>query len=301
MPELQVGIALSSETRLVASPSIQPDGIFLHPMAIMEAPMIETSSQKHISTPLSDEQVAEYRRDGHLTIPEVFSSATMEKAIEDACAWGEEMQASWTEQQQAWFMEHVGTPDSQLRKLDNPVYHREVFRRLASSPDLVGIVEQLIGPGVTVFFSQVFFKSPEVGGPKPLHQDNFYFRPDDNDAMVTVWIALDEATRENGCLYYGNGSHLGEMLPHSAPPEEPFNLQISKEIVSDQCMTPAPVPRGGISFHHGLTLHQSSSNRSSHWRRATAMHFLRNDTKLVSPPLEYDLNLAVQISKASGG
>jgi len=60
--------------------------------------------------------------------------------------------------------------------------------------------------------------------------------------MVTVWIALDEATCENGCLYYGNGSHLSEMLPHSAPPKEPFNLQVSKEVVSDQCMTPAPVP-----------------------------------------------------------
>ena len=95
------------------------------------------------------------------------------------------------------------------------------------APALVEAVEQLIGEGVTLFFSQVFCKPPEVGGPKPVHQDNFYFAPSDTDALLTTWIALDAATEENGCLYYGLGSHHEPVLEHTAPEDAPFNLQVS--------------------------------------------------------------------------
>ena len=50
---------------------------------------------------------------------------------------------------------------------------------MARSQALVSLVEALIGPGVSVYFSQIFFKPPEGGGPKPAHQDNFYFGPTD--------------------------------------------------------------------------------------------------------------------------
>ena len=63
-------------------------------------------------------------------------------------------------------------------------------------PALVALVEQLIGPGVSVYFSQIFFKPPEGGGPKPAHQDNFYFGPTDPEGMVTAWIALDDALQQ---------------------------------------------------------------------------------------------------------
>ncbi len=167
---------------------------------------------------------------------------------------------------------------------------------MAKHPDVVAMVEQLIGSGVSVFFSQVFMKPPEVGGPKPVHQDNFYFGPDDQDATLTVWIALDNATVENGCLYYGDGSNLREVLDHFAPEDEPFNLQVPEGIMEQFEMTPAPVPSGGISFHHGNTLHQSSNNTSQRPRRAVAFHYLRNDAKLVQPGLPYDLDIVVKIT-----
>ena len=44
--------------------------------------------------------------------------------------------------------------------------------------------------------------------------------------MVTAWIALDDATLENGCLYFGEGSNLGPVYAHVAPADEPFNLQL---------------------------------------------------------------------------
>ena len=129
-----------------------------------------------------------------------------------------------------------------------------------------------------------------------MHQDNFYFAPSDTDALLTTWIALDEATEENGCLHYGLGSHREPVLEHTAPEDAPFNLQVSADAAKKYPMTSAPVPRGGVSIHHGNTLHQSSANRSAHPRRAVTFHFLRNDAKLVDPALPYDPTHAMKIS-----
>ncbi len=244
---------------------------------------------------LTESQLSTFQETGHLTVEDVFTQEEIAKALHDIELWSEEFLAQMSEEQRRWFLEGGGTAQT-LRKLDNPAYHREQFQQMAKHPDVVAIVEQLIGSGVSVFFSQVFMKPPEVGGPKPVHQDNFYFGPNDLDATLTVWIALDEATIENGCLFYGDGSNQREVLEHFAPEDEPFNLQVPADLMKQFEMTPAPVPSGGISFHHGNTLHQSSSNTSQRPRRAVAFHYLRNDAKLTKPGLPYDLDIVVKVS-----
>ena len=158
------------------------------------------------------------------------------------------------------------------------------------------IVERMIGPGVSVYFSQVFFKPPEGGGPKPAHQDNFYFGPNDEEGVVTAWIALDDATLENGCLHYGEGTHLGPVYPHEAPADEPYNLQLPAALLARQPMQPAPVRRGGVSFHHGNTFHHSGPNLSTRWRRAVALHYVNHTTFFEHPALPYDHALKLRVS-----
>jgi phytanoyl-CoA hydroxylase len=245
---------------------------------------------------LNSEQLNTFRQTGHVTVPSVFSAADVRAAVADIETWSDEFLARISDEQKDWFLEKGMGANAQLRKLDNPVFHREWFQRMAKHARLVEIVEQIVGPGVSVFFSQVFMKPPEGGGPKPVHQDNFYFGPDDPDATLTVWIAIDDATVENGCLYYGDGSHQHSVIDHVAPPDEPFNLQVSADQMNGFTMTPAAVPSGGISFHHGNTLHQSSANTSPRPRRAVAMHYLRNDARLVSPTLAYDDAMNVRIT-----
>lgn len=237
-----------------------------------------------------------YRQLGHLTVPAVFTDAQTLAAVEDVQAWGEQMLADMPSEQRAWYVDGGVTARTVLRKLDNPHHQRPIFREMAAHPPLVEAVESLIGPGVSVYFSQIFFKAPEGGGPKPAHQDNFYFGPNEEDGVVTAWIALDDATLENGCLYYGQGSHLGPVYPHVAPPGEPFNLQLPVELVARQPMTPAPVRRGGVSFHHGNTFHQSAPNLSSRWRRACALHYVNHRTFFERPALPYDQALRMKIT-----
>ena len=245
---------------------------------------------------LSESERTLYRHAGHITVPGLFSSQQTEAVVRDIEQWGEAFLADLPASQRAWYVDGGVSARTVLRKLDNPHHHRHVVRQLAAAPALVDVVESLIGPGVSVYFSQIFFKPPEGGGPKPAHQDNHYFGPNDSEGVVTAWVALDDATLENGCLYFGNGSNQGPVYPHIAPADEPYNLQLAPDILSRQPMSPAPVLRGGVSFHHGNTFHQSGPNLSPHWRRACALHYVNAGTFFAHPALPYDDTLKLRIS-----
>ncbi len=237
-----------------------------------------------------------YRADGHVTVPGVFTRERMDEAIAEVERWGREVVERLSDKERAWYLDQGAAMKGVLRKLDNPHAQRPFFRELAADPDLVALVERLAGKGVSVYFSQIFFKPPQGGGPKPAHQDNFYFGPSDPEGVVTAWIALDDADEENGCLRYGRASHRGPILPHAAPADRPYDLQIAEEEVAKLDMRPAPVPKGGVSFHHGGTVHRSADNRSTRWRRACALHYVRNDVIFESPALPYDQSLVLRIT-----
>ena len=245
---------------------------------------------------LTESDRAIYRHLGHLTVPGLLDARATEALIDDIQTWGEQFLADLPREQRAWYLDGGVTARNVLRKLDNPHHHRDAVRQLARLPALVELVEALIGPGVSVYFSQIFFKPPEGGGPKPAHQDNFYFGPNDLEGVVTAWIALDDATLENGCLYFGDGTNRGPVYGHIAPKDEPYNLQLPAEILALQPMSPAPVMRGGVSFHHGNTFHQSGPNRSTRWRRACALHYVNAQTFFEHPALPYDKALQLRVS-----
>lgn len=245
---------------------------------------------------LSAAQMQTFADLGHLTTTGIFDDDDMDRITAEAMAWADETLGNISAMDEHWYLD-TGATGRHLRKLDDPVHFRPAFRELAGTPALVEAVEQLIGGrGLTVYFSQIFFKPPEGGGPKPIHQDNFYFGPSDPDGMVTAWIAMDDATIENGCLYFGEGSHKQGIIEHVAPLDEPFNLQLSEEDTAKAVMTATPVPRGGVSFHHGITLHGSGDNLSTSWRRAVAFHYVRNGVTFVTPAWTFDPEMAERIS-----
>ena len=244
---------------------------------------------------LRQDQLDTYRTAGHLTVDEVFTGAEIDAAVADATTWAEAELAVLKAEDEAWYIDGGVKDRKVLRKLDNPVAQRGAFEYIARNTALTAVVRQLIGDGLRVYFSQFFFKSPGGGGPKPVHQDNYYFGPNNPNGMVTAWIALDDADVENGCLFYGDGSHLNGILGHVAPPGEPFNLLIPEEVAGKVAMTPAPVRRGGVSFHHGTVLHQSSDNHSERPRRACAIHYANASTVLQSSTLPYDETMFVTI------
>jgi hypothetical protein len=81
----------------------------------------------------------------------------------------------------------------------------------ATDPGLLDLVEQVLGPDVILWGSQVFCKPARTGRTIPWHQDGQYW-PIRPIATCSVWIALDDATPENGCMRYVPGSHAAGSL-----------------------------------------------------------------------------------------
>ncbi len=243
----------------------------------------------------NERQLRDFQQTGHVTIDHLFDASTIQTALDDLAIWSREFLAALRTEDREWFLEHNTQTTKLLRKLDHPAFHRESFRKLATHACLTPLIHQLIGSDCHLFFSQVFMKPPEAGSPKPIHQDNFYFGPDNLDATLTVWVALDDATLTNGCLHYGD-RHQTAVLPHFAPEGEPYNLQIAPDHFDLKQMIPAPIASGGVSFHHGNTPHFSAANQSKSSRRAVAFHYLRNDATLIHSGLDYDPAMRMDLS-----
>ena len=85
--------------------------------------------------------------------------------------------------------------------------HRDsVFAEFATNRAVTDLVADLIAPNLDCFLSQFIFKNPGAWG-QPWHQDSFYFPFDPPRPIVGVWLAVTEATLENGCLHVLPGSH----------------------------------------------------------------------------------------------
>ncbi|MEO6363033.1 MAG: hypothetical protein ABIO71_07370, partial [Caldimonas sp.] len=108
--------------------------------------------------------LAYYRHHGHVTVNGVFAATEADAVIADIEAWGTSFLAELPEAQRAWYVDGGVQARTVLRKLDNPHAHRPAVQALARDGRLVGLVEQFLGAGVSVYFSQIFFKPPEGGG-----------------------------------------------------------------------------------------------------------------------------------------
>lgn len=176
-------------------------------------------------------------------------------------------------------------PLDELRKINNTVTFDELFRSVAHGERVLDLVESLIGPDIYLHADQTFVKPPMQGSAKAYHQD-FASWPHlpPPDGHVTVWIAMDDATLENGCLRYLRGSHKLGLLPVEHVPR-------LVEEMGPEAEVPVEVPAGGAIFHHGLAMHASGANQTSRRRRGWALHYMPSsvyDLRPLEPMPGYD-------------
>ncbi len=122
--------------------------------------------------------------------------------------------------------------------------------------------------------SMLFVKGPEMPG-QAWHQDERYI-PTRDRTLVGAWIAIDDATVDNGCLWVVPGSHRdGYMYPtraHDRPDEYDSSDQAFG--FDDAAGIPVEVAAGSVVFFNGYLLHRSSKNRTTGFRRALVNHYL---------------------------
>ena len=150
------------------------------------------------------------------------------------------------------------------------------FLNYARDPNILDMVAQVIGPDI-ILWNSSFFAKPAVNGKKtPWHQDGEYWplRP---LATCTVWLAIDEATVENGCLKFMPGSHKRkELRPHRTNKDPNFTLhqELLESEYDDDKAVPLELEAGQMSLHDVYLLHGSEANDSGKPRRGMTMRFM---------------------------
>ena len=156
--------------------------------------------------------------------------------------------------------------------------HRDpIFERFAERADLLDRVESILGPDLDCFLSQFIFKNPGAMG-QPWHQDSYYF-PFDRQPQVGAWLAVTEATLENGCLHVLPGSHREPIHTH-IPDRRPDANYGYVEIVDHDMSASVPVlmEPGDLLLFHSFLMHRSTDNVSSGIRAAMVYHYAQAGT-----------------------
>ena len=155
----------------------------------------------------------------------------------------------------------------------------EIFHQLLFHPPLLSIVACLIGPNIQLFHDQALYKPAQIGGPVPWHQDNGYWQCEPAN-LVSIWLALDDADTENGCMNVIPGSHLVEPSDHSRAKHSGQDLPALLSVdVNEDYGVSVPLKSGFGMVHHCLTLHQTNPNGSDRDRRAIVIHYMPVGTK----------------------
>ncbi|BCW98145.1 MAG: hypothetical protein KatS3mg024_0972 [Armatimonadota bacterium] len=155
--------------------------------------------------------------------------------------------------------------------------------RLVSEPGLLDIAEQFIGPDIALFASHYISKPPFDGQPVLWHQDGSYW-PLEPMEVVTLWLAVDESTPENGCMRVIPRSHrlpLQELQPNTDVPSV-LGSQIDPALVDESLAVDVILQPGDVSVHHPNVIHGSNANTSPKRRCGLTIRYIPTTTRIVS-------------------
>tara|TARA_R110002096_G_scaffold406195_2_gene604373 strand:- start:617 stop:1381 length:765 start_codon:yes stop_codon:yes gene_type:complete len=207
---------------------------------------------------LTPDQVAQYHDDGYV-VPEQFSLS--EADLEDIRARHTRLLAS-----------HPEFKDNCPHLLAYDL----AFLNYARHPEILEMVGQVIGPDFALWNSSFFAKPANGGLRTPWHQDGEYW-PIRPLATCTVWIAVDDATPENGCLRLIPGSHKDRQLKaHETYEGDDVTLhqELRKDQYDEKDAVDLVLKAGQVSLHDIYLLHGSEPNHSPNPRRGMTLRFM---------------------------
>jgi ectoine hydroxylase-related dioxygenase (phytanoyl-CoA dioxygenase family) len=230
---------------------------------------------------LSPSQVEFYHREGYL-LPQqaVFPEAD----FRELCTTFERLLTHWTA--------HGGRPEA----MDVPHFYAPELMRWLLHPAVLDLVEPITGPDIQLFTSHFICKPALDGRRVPWHEDSAYWKGQwDPMDVVTVWLAIDPANLENGCMHVVPGTHRHGYSDYDNLSEKAvFGTEIKKGTFDEATAVPCILPAGHASLHHAKMIHGSAANTSPRRRCGYTMRYISAAAKrLKGPP-------AFQIYQARG-
>lgn len=230
-----------------------------------------------MNTDLTQEQIDFYQENGYIVIDDFLTPEELEtwrRQVDDAVA------------QRAGLITAGGTRASELVIDEESSYWDKVFvhrqnlwvdhagvRKLMFDPRLGKIASRLAGvDGMRIWHDQALIKQPWAN-PTGWHLDNPYWSYSSRDAL-TIWVALDDATLQNGCLYFLPGAHKTATFDSSGIGSNISDLFEVYPQWAELESVAAPMKAGSCAFHNGLMPHGAGANMTRGTRRAMTCGYM---------------------------
>ena len=245
---------------------------------------------------LTDDDFASYHRDGFLAVANVLTPSEVSDARTALSDLIHGKVAGYTEQLQPepeWKEKWLSMSDSEradtVRKLWKFVDFSPTLNTLAvSHPTLQKILTRLMGEPCDLIQDMALLKPPFVGSEKPWHQDMAYFAWGPPEKVLGVWIALDPATPENGCMHVLPGTQNDGPVAHTHLRDcqiPDANIAVERDVL-------VPLAPGGALFFASLLHHGTPPNSSPNRRWALQYHYKAQSARPVSRREHADLYFA---------
>ncbi|MFD6416292.1 phytanoyl-CoA dioxygenase family protein [Streptomyces sp. NPDC060194] len=217
-----------------------------------------------------------YQEDGYLIAPGLLTADEVERLRHEAGRIGRGELGPIAGLEPA--AQDVGDEDAARRFLCVHFPHKvsALLGSFLAHDAVVPVLTDLIGSDVKAMQSMLFTKAEGRPG-QAWHQDEFWI-PTRDRSLTGVWIAMDDATVENGCLWVLPGSHRAVVLyPDREHEDERFDCTVESYAFPyrDSDAVPLEVSAGDVVFFDGYLLHRSLPNTGRHgMRRALVNHYM---------------------------
>ncbi|CAM4420022.1 ectoine hydroxylase-related dioxygenase (phytanoyl-CoA dioxygenase family) [Paenibacillus endophyticus] len=167
-------------------------------------------------------------------------------------------------------------------ELDTPHFRDERLLKFLLSDEVLDLVEPLIGPNIGLWSSHFICKEPLVGKQTPWHEDSSYWngRLSSFEKIVTVWLAIDRSTKENGCMRVIPGTHTDGFSEYEEVDgnQNIFSTEIKK--VDNEKAVYFELEPGECSVHDSRIIHGAAANTSEFRRCGYTMRYFSTDAKV---------------------
>ena len=230
---------------------------------------------------LSNEQVDFYHENGYVAGVKLFDMPQVETLREEL----NRLIDPDHPRRELWYEFHSNestSPDTVLFHALGAWRIEAGFHDMLWNPAFTVPASQLVDGPVRFWHDQLFCKPPKHGGVVAWHQDYSYWTRTKPMAHLTCWIALDESTKDNGCIHYVPGSHKWDLLPITGLAGD---MEAIREVLNDeqweQFQNPVAIELGPgeAAYHHPLMVHGSFENRTERPRRAAVLNVFRDGVK----------------------
>lgn len=216
-----------------------------------------------MNSPVTEEQIAAYRRDGFVRIPNIIDKDDAARYAKAALAARDRLRDRpgdpiFTHVMQLW-------------------QHDETLRELTLSPVLAAAATALAGIPLRLYHDHLLIKEPHNGAATEFHQDQPYWPHTNCRHALSAWIALVDVPVTRGCMTFIPGSHHLDGLHHQDLRDTENLMRAAPQLLWEPRVT-IPLRAGDCTFHHALTAHTAAPNNTDEPRIAHVIIYMDADT-----------------------